>query len=90
VFLIKNCLFIALVAKAKSSESLRRDRCCPCRRGSSATRGGGASAAERDPAVVALAAGGRARLEPAPRTAAHNGGAAPAATAGDQPTPADT
>ena len=84
------CLFIALVAKAKIYESLRRDRCSSWRRGSSAARGGGASAAERRPAVVALAASGRARLEPAPRTAPHNGGAAAAATAGDQPTPADT
>ncbi len=89
-FLLNNCIFIALVAKAKSSESLRRDRCSSWRRGSSAARGGGASAAERRPAVAALAASGRTRLEPASRTAPHNGGAAAAATARDQPTPADT
>jgi hypothetical protein len=84
------CLFIALVAKAKNAKNVRRDRCCSWRRGSSAKRGGGTSAAERRPAVAALAASGRTRLEPAPRTAPHNGGAAAAATAGDQPTPADT
>ncbi len=89
-FLLNNCIFIALVAKAKNSEKQRRDRCCSWRRGSSATRGGGTSAAERGPALAALAASGRTRLEPAPRTAPHNGGAAAAATAGDQPTPADT
>jgi hypothetical protein len=79
-----------MVAKAKNTENLHRDRCCSCGRGSSATRGGGTSAAERRPAVAALAASGRTRLEPAPRTAPHNGGAAATAPAGDQPTPADT